>query len=98
MFDILQTETFAKWRSKLKDDVARAAIALRIARLELGQIGDAKPVGDGVSELRIHYGPGYRIYFHRRGQTIIVLLCGGNKTTQAKDIQKAKLLAKEGTE
>ncbi|WP_263379221.1 type II toxin-antitoxin system RelE/ParE family toxin [Granulicella paludicola] len=65
MFDILQTETFAKWRSKLKDDVARAAIALRIARLELGQFGDTKPVGDGISELRIHYGPGYRIYFHR---------------------------------
>ena len=98
MFGIRQTETFTKWRSKLKDDVAKAAIALRLARLELGQLGDAKPIGDGISELRIHYGPGYRIYFQRRGKTIIVLLCGGDKSTRAKDIKKAKLLAKEWSE
>lgn len=98
MFDIRQTETFAKWRSKLKDDIAKAAVALRLTRLSLGQLGDAKPVGDGISELRIHYGPGYRIYFQRRGEAIILLLCGGDKSTQAKDIKKAKLLAKEWSE
>jgi putative addiction module killer protein len=98
VFDIRQTETFTKWRSKLKDDIAKAAIALRLARLGLGQIGDAKAVGDGVNELRIHYGPGYRIYFHRRGETIVVLLCGGDKSTQVKDIKKAKLLVKEWSE
>jgi len=98
VFELRQTETFAKWRSKLKDELAKAAIALRLARLELGQVGDAKPVGDGISELRIHYGPGYRVYFHRRGKTIIVLLSGGDKSTQAKDIKKAKQLAKERSE
>jgi len=98
VFELRQTETFAKWRSKLKDELAKAAIALRLARLELGQVGDAKPVGDGISELRIHYGPGYRVYFHRRGKTIIVLLSGGDKSTQAKDIRKAKQLAKERSE
>jgi putative addiction module killer protein len=96
--DIRQTETFAKWRSKLKDDIAKAAVALRLTRLSLGQLGDAKPVGDGISELRIHYGPGYRIYFQRRGETIILLLCGGDKSTQVKDIKKSKLLAKEWSE
>jgi len=95
VLDIRQTETFAKWRFKLKDDRARAAIALRLARLGFGNTGDAVPVGEGVSELRIHYGPGYRVYFQRRGKMIVVLLCGGDKSTQAKDIQKAKLLAKE---
>ena len=98
MLDIRQTETFTKWRSKLKDDRARAAIALRIARLAFGHIGDAASVGDGVSELRIHYGPGYRIYFRRKREMIVVLLCGGDKSTQAGDIKKAKLLAKEWNE
>ena len=98
MLDIRQTETFTKWRSNLKDARARAAIALRLTRLEFGHVGDVSPVGEGISELRIHYGPGYRIYFHRRGKTIVVLLCGGDKSTQAKDIKKAKLLAKEWSE
>ncbi len=98
MFDLRQTEIFTQWRSKLKDEIARAAIALRLTRLGLGHAGDASPVGDGVSELRIHYGPGYRIYFQRRGKTIVVLLCGGVKSTQAKDIAKAKKLAKEWSE
>ncbi len=98
MLDIRQTETFAKWRSKLKDDRARAAIALRITRLGFGHMGDIAPVGENVSELRIHYGPGYRIYFQRRGKTIVVLLCGGDKSTQTTDIRKAKLLAKEWSE
>ena len=97
MLDLRQTETFTKWRSKLKDERARAAIALRLARLAFGHVGDAKSVGDGVSELRIHYGPGYRVYFQRRGEMIVVLLCGGDKSTQAKDIAKAKILAKEGS-
>jgi len=97
MLDLRQTETFTKWRSKLKDERARAAIALRLARLAFGHVGDAKSVGDGVSELRIHYGPGYRVYFQRRGEIIVVLLCGGDKSTQAKDIAKAKILAKEGS-
>ncbi len=95
MFDLLQTETFSHWRSKLKDDRARAAIAARLARLAFGHTGDAKSVGDGVSELRIHHGPRYRIYYQQRRNTIIVLLCGGSKGTQPGDIRKAKRLAAE---
>ena len=97
MIELKQTETFRKWRSKLKDERARAAIALRLARLAYGHAGDVEPVGRGISELRIHYGPGYRIYFQRRGDTIIVLLCGGNKSTQERDIKIAKRLADEGS-
>ena len=70
-------------------------IASRLDRLAFGHAGDAEPVGQGISELRIHHGPGYRIYFQRRGDTIIVLLCGGDKSTQAKDIKAAKRLADE---
>lgn len=93
MFELRQTETFQKWRTKLKDFNARAAIASRLDRLALGHVGDAQPVGEGISELRIHYGPGYRIYFRQHGRTIIILLCGGDKSTQAKDIKAAKQLA-----
>ena len=78
---------------QLKDE--RGLIASRLDRLGFGHEGDAKPVGQGISELRIHYGPGYRIYFHKRGGTIIILLCGGDKSTQAKDIAVAKRLAAE---
>jgi len=95
MFELKQTETFRKWRTRLKDDRARATIASRLDRLAYGLAGDAASVGDGVSELRIHYGPGYRVYFCRRGQTIIVLLCGGNKASQDMDIAAAKRLAAE---
>lgn len=95
MAELKQTETFRKWRLKLKDGRARAAIALRLARLAYGHVGDAEPVGQGISELRIHYGPGYRVYFQRRGDTIIVLLCGGDKSTQGTDIKTAKRLADE---
>ena len=70
-------------------------IASRLDRLAFGHVGDAAPVGEGISELRIHYGPGYRIYFQKRGTTVILLLCGGNKSSQAKDIQTARRLAKE---
>lgn len=94
MIELKQTETFRKWRLRLRDERARALIASRLDRLAQGHAGDAEPVGDGISELRIHYGPGYRIYFQKRGNTIIVLLCGGDKSTQAKDINTAKRFAK----
>lgn len=94
MYELLQTEVYAKWERHLNDSVARAAIIARLTRLAVGLVGDARPVGDGVSELRIHYGPGYRVYFHRRGAQIIVLLCGGDKSTQRRDIAKARELAK----
>ena len=96
--DLKQTETFRKWRLRLKDERAKAMIASRLDRLAYGHAGDAEPIGQGISELRIHYGPGYRVYFQRRGDTIIVLLCGGDKSTQTKDINAAKLLAKEWSE
>jgi putative addiction module killer protein len=95
MLDVRQTETFRKWRAKLKDERARAFIASRLDRLAYGHAGDVAPVGEGISELRIHYGPGYRIYFLRRGNTVVILLCGGDKSTQARDIVAAKRLAGE---
>ncbi|MBB4201075.1 putative addiction module killer protein [Rhodoblastus sphagnicola] len=98
MFELKQTETFRKWRTKLEDERARALIASRLDRLAYGHAGDAEPVGHGISELRIHYGPGYRVYFQKRGTTLIVLLCGGDKNTQAKDIKTAKRLADEWSE
>jgi putative addiction module killer protein len=97
MIELKQTETFRKWRLRLKDERARALIASRLDRLSFGHAGDVKPVGQGISELRIHYGPGYRIYLQKRGNTIIVLLCGGNKSTQQKDVETAKRLAQEWT-
>ncbi|MGA3161309.1 MAG: type II toxin-antitoxin system RelE/ParE family toxin [Terracidiphilus sp.] len=93
MIEFKQTEIFRKWRIRLKDERIRALIASRLDRLAYGNAGDVKPVGQGISELRIDYGPGYRIYFMKRGSTIIILLCGGDKSTQAKDIQTAKRLA-----
>lgn len=93
MFEIRQTSIFASWLIKLKDERARATIASRIDRLALGNAGDAAVVGEGVRELRIHFGPGYRVYFTRRGRTIVILLCGGDKRSQSKDIVKAKALA-----
>jgi putative addiction module killer protein len=92
---IRQTETFRKWERKLKDQKAKALIAARILRVANGLLGDVSPVGEGVSELRIHYGPGYRVYFRRRGEEIVVLLCGGDKSTQEQDIKQAKHLAIE---
>lgn len=94
MIEIKQTDTFRKWEHKLKDREAKALIAARIFRLANGLPGDVKPVGQGVSELRIHYGPGYRVYFTQKGDEIIILLCGGNKTSQDRDIALAKKLAK----
>jgi putative addiction module killer protein len=98
MLELKQTETFRKWRTRLKDERARALIASRLDRLAQGHPGDVQPVGGGVSELRIHYGPGYRVYFQKRGTMIVVLLCGGDKSTQAKDIRTAKGLAEEWSE
>ena len=98
MIKLKQTETFRTWLAKLKDERAARAIASRLDRLAFGHAGDAEPVGKGVSELRIHYGPGYRVYFQRRGDTIIVLLCGGDKSTQSKDIRTALRLANEWSE
>ncbi|CAK7257120.1 MULTISPECIES: type II toxin-antitoxin system RelE/ParE family toxin [unclassified Shinella] len=90
---IKQTDTFRKWERALDDRKARALIAARLNRIAYGLIGDVKSVGDGISEIRVHYGPGYRIYFTRRGDEIIVLLCGGDKGSQRRDIAKAKTLA-----
>ncbi len=98
MLELRQTETFRKWRTQLRGDRARALIASRLDRLAYGHAGDTASVGNGISELRIHFGPGYRIYFRRRGETVIVLLCGGDKSTQARDIKTAKRLAKEWSE
>lgn len=83
------------WLARLKDKVARAIILRRLDRIAMGNFGDAKPVGDGVSEFRIDHGPGYRVYFVRRGETLIVLLCAGDKGSQARDIARAKVLARE---
>jgi putative addiction module killer protein len=93
MIEVRQTANFAEWMVGLRDIRARAKIAARIDRLAFGNPGDVEPVGEGVSELRIHFGPGYRVYFKRQGPTLIVLLCGGDKSTQAKDIKAAKALA-----
>lgn len=95
MIQIQQTETYAKWFDGLRDRITRARIDIRIRRLSLGNAGDAKPVGDGVSELRVDHGPGYRVYFIQRGEVVIVLLAGGDKSTQDKDIRTAKALAKD---
>jgi putative addiction module killer protein len=98
MFELKQTDVFRKWRLRLKDARTRAVIASRLDRLAFGNWGDVKPVGKGISELRIDYGPGWRIYFQQRGDSLIVLLCGGNKGSQARDIETAKRLAAEWRE
>ena len=95
MFAIRRTDAFDRWLRRLKDDRARAKIAARIQRMAFGNFGDVSPVGEGVSELRIFEGPGYRIYFVRRRSSVVVLLCGGDKKSQERDIKAAKALAKE---
>jgi putative addiction module killer protein len=94
MLEIRQTEHYAAWYLGLRDRMAKARINVRIRRMSLGNFGDVKPVGQGVSELRIDHGPGYRVYFVQRGQIVIVLLVGGDKRTQSQDIEKALELAK----
>ena len=93
-YEIHTTEVFDKWTAKLKDRQAVMAIALRLARVASGNFGDTKVIGDGVSELRIFVGPGYRIYYTIRNNEIVILLCGGDKSTQQNDIKQAKELAK----
>ena len=92
---IRQTATFRKWESKLKNQKVKALIAARILRVANGLLGDVSAVGEGVSELRIHYGPGYRVYFRQRGEEIIILLCGGDKSSQDRDIAQAIAMARE---
>ena len=94
MVEIRTTELFAKWVDGLKDIRARARILVRIERLAAGNPGDVRPVGEGVSELRVDYGPGYRVYYTQRGRSVVILLAGGEKRTQAKDIKTALRLAK----
>lgn len=95
MFTVEATEEFTSWLDGLADERAAARIAMRIVRLEAGLLGDAKAVGGGVSEMRIDTGPGYRVYFTRTGPTIQLLLCGGDKRTQARDIARAQAMAAE---
>ena len=94
MVEILKTDVFNDWLEGLRDARAKVRIGARIDRLALGNSGDVKPVGEGVSELRIDYGPGYRVYFTQRGLLIAILLCGGDKRTQDADIAEARRLAK----
>ncbi|NDE01752.1 MAG: type II toxin-antitoxin system RelE/ParE family toxin [Gammaproteobacteria bacterium] len=95
MIEIRQTIEYARWFGALRDRTAKARIDIRIRRLSLGNPGDAKPVGDGISELRIDYGPGYRIYYVQQGSTLVVLLAGGDKSSQERDIRLAKQIARD---
>ncbi|HXI05916.1 MAG: type II toxin-antitoxin system RelE/ParE family toxin [Bradyrhizobium sp.] len=95
MVAIRETEEFSNWLNRLRDAVAKAKILVRIDRLAQGNPGDVKPVGEGVSELRIHHGAGYRVYYTRRGEQLIVLLCGGDKDSQDEDIANARKIASE---
>lgn len=95
MVEVRQTDVFTDWFAGLRDREARARITVRIRRLSLGNPGDVKPVGSGVSEMRIDYGPGYRVYFVGRGDAVVVLLCGGDKRHQDRDIARALELAQE---
>jgi len=95
VIEIRETGAFSEWLQALKDSRAKARIAARTQRLAFGNPGDVRPVGEGVSELRIDYGPGYRVYYVQRGRVLIILLCGGDKSSQDKDIKLALKLAKE---
>ena len=93
MVEVRQTEVYARWFGQLRDRRARARINARIRRLSMGNAGDARPVGRGISELRIDYGPGYRVYYVQRGQALVILLAGGDKASQVRDIRRATELA-----
>ncbi|MCY3847078.1 MAG: type II toxin-antitoxin system RelE/ParE family toxin [Acidobacteria bacterium] len=94
MLEVRKTEVYARWLDGLRDVRARARVLVRVERLAAGNPGDVKPVGEGVSEMRIDYGGGYRVYFKRQGQTVVVLLAGGDKRTQNTDIETALRLAR----
>ncbi len=94
MIEIRQTDLYARWFDGLRDRQARAHILVRVRRLSLGNAGDVRPVGEGVSEMRIDYGPGYRVYFVSRGEQLVILLAGGDKQSQARDIDAARELAR----
>ena len=93
MIEIRKTDVFVEWLDSLRDIRARARVLVRIERLAAGNPGDVKPISEGVSELRIDYGPGYRVYFKKRGRELVILLAGGDKSTQTRDIKKALRLA-----
>jgi len=93
MLELIKSATFDRWLSGLRDTRAASRIQIRLDRLAMGNAGDVKPVGGGISEMRITYGPGYRVYFIQRGKLVVILLCGGDKSTQSKDIQQAKAIA-----
>jgi putative addiction module killer protein len=95
VFEVRESEIFSTWLQGLKDDKTRAIIAARIRRLAFGNPGDVRPVGGGISELRVDYGPGYRVYYVQRGAVLIVVLCGGDKKSQQRDIKLAQKLARE---
>ena len=95
MIEIRETAAFSAWLERLKDPTAKARIGARSRRLAFSNQGDVQPIGGGLSELRIHHGPGYRVYFTQRGETLIILLCGGDKGTQRRDIATARTLARK---
>jgi putative addiction module killer protein len=95
VIEVRQTTVYSRWFAKLHDPSAKARIDIRVRRVALGNFGDVKSVGQGVQELRVDYGPGYRIYFARHGDVVVILLCGGDKRTQDADIRRAQDLAKE---
>jgi putative addiction module killer protein len=95
VFEVRKTDEFDKWLSALADQRAIAKIVSRIERLGLGNAGDVKPIGEGISEMRLTHGPGYRIYYKQTGKTIVLILCGGDKSTQDSDIKRAKEIARQ---
>ena len=95
MYEVQQTSVFAAWFSSLRDRSTQGRIVARIERVQLGNFGDAKPVGDGIHELRMDFGPGYRVYFTRRAERIVLLPCGGDKGSQSRDTARARQLAME---
>lgn len=95
MYTFLRSDEFDKWLTGLRDHIAKARVLVRIRAAEQGNFGDCKPVGDGISEMRIKVGPGYRVYFAPRDQVLYLLLCGGDKSTQKRDIKRAKAMLKE---
>jgi putative addiction module killer protein len=95
MYEIIASDTFKHWLGNLRDRMAVSRINARLKKASLGNLGDVEPVGEGVSEMRIFYGPGYRLYFIQEGKSLIVMLCGGDKSSQQQDIKRAQILAKE---